>query len=192
MFGVYDGLTRDGGANQITLAAAVAEAQRRFGEGMKVDAEANTLLARLREPGSPPEGVTSLVMSLIAKVTDGSGLTLDTDLDSFYVMDVLTGKIPGLMDTLAEMTATARGLAGRASLTPGEQAKYLMAEGRALAFLDGMKTSLEIAFRANRKGITQVALGDGLNAAVTRPRRSRSPRRRSRISGGFGTRRQGN
>ena len=168
LFGVYDGLTRDGGANLGALAAAVAEARGRFGDGMKVDAEANALIAKLREPGSAPETITPLVLSLIAKVTDGSGLTLDTDLDSFYVMDVLTGKIPGLMDTLTEMATATRGLAGRASLTPGEQAKYLLAEGRALAFLDGMKTSLETAFRANRKGVTQAALGDNLNTAVAR------------------------
>ncbi|OLE28631.1 MAG: hypothetical protein AUG44_06960 [Actinobacteria bacterium 13_1_20CM_3_71_11] len=38
------------------------------------------------------------VNALIAKVSDGSNLTLDPDLDSYYVMDALVSRLPALLD----------------------------------------------------------------------------------------------
>ncbi|HWW52323.1 MAG TPA: methyl-accepting chemotaxis protein, partial [Acidimicrobiales bacterium] len=44
-------------------------------------------------------GAGSDTVSLIAEAADVSNLTLDPDLDSFYVMDAFTVKIPTLLDT---------------------------------------------------------------------------------------------
>ncbi|MBV8385291.1 MAG: methyl-accepting chemotaxis protein, partial [Acidimicrobiia bacterium] len=59
-------------------------------------------------------GVGSSTVGLIAEAADVSNLTLDPDLDSFYVMDAFTVKIPTLLDTsglaadLATVDATGR------------------------------------------------------------------------------------
>ncbi len=166
LFTVYDGLTRSDPVSNATLAAQVDDVQTRLGEGMDAAAEATALAQGLRaQPAASADALTPLVMALIAKVTDGSGLTLDTDLDSFYVMDATTGKIPGVIDTLGGLKALSRSFAGQAMPSPEDQAKFLLTEGRARDFVDGMKASLDIAFKANQSGETASALRQSLASA---------------------------
>ena len=166
LFAVYDGLVRENGVELNTLAEQVDDAQRRFGGQMGTVGDATRLASALREQ-KPRAGYAPLIMTMITKVTDGSGLTLDTGLDSFYVMDATTGKIPGLIDAIVELTNLNVTFSGRATLAPKDQASFLVAEGRARAFLDGMTTSFDTAFTANTSGLTAAALKSGVaNAFV--------------------------
>ncbi len=169
LFAVYDALSREGDGAGDRLAARVDDAERRFGAGMDTAADAASLSAALR--ARPVPGATASmakVMALIGKVTDGSGLTLDTDLDSFYVMDAATGKIPGAVDAILELSARARSFAGTAAPAPDEQAKFLLTAGRAQGFVEGIRSSLDTAFKANAPGATAAALRAPLTAAEAR------------------------
>ena len=50
----------------------------------------------LSAPNLNRENAGAELLRLIGQVADASGLTLDTELDSYYVMDVATGKLPAL------------------------------------------------------------------------------------------------
>ena len=169
LFAVYDTLAREGGQSGDMLAASVASAETRYGAGMGAASDAAALAAGLRErPIRPAAGSMALVMALIGKVTDGSGLTLDTDLDSFYVMDAGTGKIPGAIDAILELAAMTRSFVGSAELAPDIQVKFLLTAGRAQGFVEGMQTSLETAFKANAPGTAAAGLKGPLLTAQTR------------------------
>jgi len=47
--------------------------------------------------------VTRAVISLINSAADGSNLTLDPDIDTFYLMDIAYGSVPVLMEATAKM-----------------------------------------------------------------------------------------
>jgi methyl-accepting chemotaxis protein len=59
----------------------------------------------------------SALLELMSQVADGSNLTLDPDVDTYYTMDAVTVKSPLLIETLSKVvdTGTAIGAAGRAS-----------------------------------------------------------------------------
>ena len=166
LFGVYDALARDEGQTRTALAAAIEDTERRLGKGMELSADAGALAARLRQtPPTPGMEIAAGIMTLIGKATDASGLTLDTELDSFYAMDAATGKIPGAIDGLTKLGGIAASFADKETVTPEDQAKFLLAEGRTQALVEGMKTSLETAFKANKAGATSAALSGTLPGA---------------------------
>ena len=166
LFTAYDGLMRVGGPSRGALAAMVDEGQRQFGADMGTAADVSVLVSRLRGlQTAPPRLLASEMTGLIGKVTDGSGLTLDTDLDSFYVMDAVTGKIPGLIDAIFELASLTNASGAGVNLAADDILKFLLAEGRASIQADGMRTSLETAFKANQSGATGAALAAGLATA---------------------------
>ena len=172
LFELYDAVARggqSGGQSGAAVAAIAEKAQHRFGAGMDTAGDQAALIALLRrEPPASVADVAAMILAMVAKMTDASGLTLDTDLDSFYVMDAATGKIPGVIDGLRELGAMTKGFAANSNLSANDQAAFLLAEGRTRAALDGTKTSLETAFKANQSGKTSAALGQGLEAAHQR------------------------
>jgi methyl-accepting chemotaxis protein len=132
------------------LADRVAAAERELGQDMGTADLATAAVAALTGPADPTcQQARAALRDLIAKVTDGSNLTLDPDLDSYYVMDVVTGKIPDAVDRFYGIAALTTGFAGKAVLTPDEQAEFLVQAGSLIPVLDGLATSLDTAFAAN-------------------------------------------
>ena len=60
---------------------------------------------------SEPQSRTSAGKALIGSVADGSNLTLDPDLDSFYVMDAVTVRLPGIVQAVVELRDAAHSAA---------------------------------------------------------------------------------
>ncbi|HTW28430.1 MAG TPA: methyl-accepting chemotaxis protein [Acetobacteraceae bacterium] len=149
-------IAAQGAAAMPAAATAIADAERRFGAGMATAQEAAHAADILRH-GSPTDAISELA-TLIGKVADGSNLTLDPDLDSFYVMDSLTTKLPAIVDGLAGLSAMAHGFAGHAPLSADQRAQYLLREGGATTALDGLAGSLESAFAGNVAGVTRGVL----------------------------------
>jgi len=115
-------------AVQSELAAArkaLESMHTRLGAELGTDTAYKAMLAAgaaVAPPSNDVEQVfathTAYVMSMIALVTaaaDGSNLTLDPDLDTYYLMDAALGSIP----TMAEMTGRMHGL-GSAAVAAGK------------------------------------------------------------------------
>ncbi len=146
------------------LADRVAAAETEFGADMGTADAARAAVSALKGPAGPTrQEARGALHDLIGLVADGSNLTLDPDLDSYYAMDAVTVKIPDLVDRFYGIAAVAAGLAGKAEITPAEQAEFLVHAGSIQPVLDGLGNSLGSAFKANP--LTQKALEAPLKAA---------------------------
>ncbi|MDB5408005.1 MAG: hypothetical protein JWL84_2917, partial [Rhodospirillales bacterium] len=145
------------------LADRVAAAEQEFGRDMATKELATAARAALKASSASTSEARTALRSLIGKVTDASNLTLDPDLDSYYVMDVATGKIPDAVDRLYGIAAVTAGFAGKTALTADEQAEFLVQAGSIEPVFDGLGASLDNAFQANDR--VRNALGDSLKAA---------------------------
>ena len=134
------------------LADRVAAAEQAFGQDMGTADLATAAVAALKAPPDlARQQVRSALRDLMGKVTDRSNLTLDPDLDSFYVMDAATGKIPDAMDRFYRIAALTAGFAGKQALNADEQAEFLVQAGSVVPVLEGLGSSLETAFKANEQ-----------------------------------------
>ncbi|MGE0080986.1 MAG: methyl-accepting chemotaxis protein [Thiohalomonadaceae bacterium] len=85
------------------------------------------------------------VRGLIAHAADTSNLILDTDLDSYYLMDLMVSRLPALTEGMGQSRAIGSGIAARGSFTP--------------------QTWAQLAMRVDRIREAQKALGHGLATA---------------------------
>ncbi|MBK8158907.1 MAG: hypothetical protein IPK59_09155 [Rhodospirillaceae bacterium] len=140
------------------LADRIAAAELEFGEGMSSGGVAAAAVAALKaEPDPERQAVRSALRSVISKVTDGSNLTLDPDLDSFYMMDAVAFKVPDALDRFYGLAALTASFAGKATLMPEEQSEFLVQAGSFAPVLDGLAGSLAVAFAANPQVATELA-----------------------------------
>jgi methyl-accepting chemotaxis protein len=93
--------------------------------------------------------------TLMGAVADGSGLTLDPDLDSFYVMLPISQDLPGLLEA-AEAVEAAAGLA----VTDANRGPRLAEAFQSVRIASKNVTDhLEAAMKGNASGETRKALG---------------------------------
>ena len=100
-------------------------------------------------------------IALLVQVTDGSNLTLDPDIDSYYLMDGSLFRLPDLIDQAAALRdlAAATGAAGQASAAQAEQ------KGGLLAILAYMDVDLSTDLRHLSELVEPLA--DGIADVVT-------------------------
>jgi len=104
--------------------------------------------------------------TLIGAVADGSNLTLDPDLDSFYAMDAVTVRMPGIVAAAAALQQAAEAEKGDARLV-----SLAFAVNRLQTSADDAESSLGAAMKNNAAGATSQALSTAsaaLKAAVTK------------------------
>jgi methyl-accepting chemotaxis protein len=120
------------------------EADAAFGSAAQAKAylEANTMAARL-DAGR----------ALIGAVADGSNLTLDPDLDSFYAMDATTVRIPGIIGAAMALRA-----ASGEAFGPARIVNIAFAVNRLETSADDAQNSLAAAIKNNAAGDTGRAL----------------------------------
>ena len=102
--------------------------------------------------------------ALIGVVADGSNLTLDPDLDSFYAMDAVTVRMPGVLVAAAALASAAEGAKGDARLIA-----LAFAVNRLQSFAEDANSSLSAAIKNNAAGDADRALSSvsaAMKAAV--------------------------
>ena len=109
--------------------------------------------------------VLSKGAALIGAVADGSQLTLDTDLDSFYSQDAATVRLPALL-VATDGLVRAAGETG-----PDRRSDIIIAVNSVSSAADAAASSLGSAMTDNAAGLTRKALAersDALKAAADR------------------------
>ena len=104
--------------------------------------------------------------TLIGAVADGSNLTLDPDLDSFYAMDAVTVRMPGIVASAAALQQAADAEKGDARLV-----SLAFAVNRLQTSADDADASLGAAMKNNAAGATSQALSTvsaAMKAAVAK------------------------
>jgi methyl-accepting chemotaxis protein len=97
----------------------------------------------------------SAAATLIVAVADGSNLTLDPDLDSYYAMDASTVKLPNLL----KMSLALSDALASDQTDPDRRIKIAMALDRFETAAAASLSSLDTSMKSNAPGLTQAALG---------------------------------
>ncbi|MGZ6018357.1 MAG: methyl-accepting chemotaxis protein [Phenylobacterium sp.] len=114
----------------------------------------------------------------MGEVADTSGLTLDTDLDSFYVMLAETQDLPALVRACADLEDAAA-----LPLTDGSRAERIAAAMSAMNSTRGvLNDHLQVAMKANTPGLTRRALSAAL-AEVARAGAALSAHKATLVAG---------
>jgi methyl-accepting chemotaxis protein len=143
------------------------EAEARHGQEMDTAAAAAGLKDALNRIGWPRRSIArnddvvaaiAAARALITRIADGSNLTLDPDLDSYYVMDLVTVKLPEALDQTAILLALARAHQAAATLSDDEKAEVAIHIGQLGAAIDGAAASLSAATAGNPDGTVKAKL----------------------------------
>ncbi|MBW3508033.1 EAL domain-containing protein [Janthinobacterium sp. NKUCC06_STL] len=165
-------------------AAAVEQAESRFGAGMR-SAELNAQFAALlHQAGSNPapadDGIAPSPAfvagrALLTRVGNQSNLILDPDLDSYYTMSLVILRFPELLEVINSTRALALQLAtAEGAQRQRLQTQFLILEGRMDATMGGIGSDYTEAFAASTPLLRQhlEASRAALQQAVARFRAS--------------------
>lgn len=142
--GVQDSLVR--GGDMAALADRIAANEQSLGGALATADAAAALELALK--GTDRAAAAQAAADLIGKAADGSNLTLDPDLDSFYTQDALTVKMPAAVAGLAALAATVAGAAGH-EISVADQVNIGVQTGALRPTLDGLTSDIASAARGN-------------------------------------------
>ena len=149
-----------GSGSSADLASAQAGVLRFDAEGVDSAAAAAKAAEAVRDAQRLPKGSTimayepafSAVLDHISRVADGSNLTLDPVLDSFYVQDLVTEKIPALVVAATRALSAALAIAASDHPSPEVTVQFLTRKGELAAVLNAVDADLTAGQRGNRDG----------------------------------------
>jgi len=125
----------------------------RLASDTSVDGSANAidLLAKMQQ--------------LASRIGDDSNLTLDTDLDTYYLQNILVEQLPKLLGRLGELRMVTSGAAGVATPSNETNAHGLVLDGLIESATGEIKNKLTAAYRGNADGSLKRAV-DSIYAAL--------------------------
>ena len=94
----------------------------------------------------------SSVQKLASRIGDDSNLTLDPDLDTYYLQNIVIGRLPGLVSQLGEMQTLLRAANTSGSLSSEQGARLVFLDSLLRSTADGVKSDLAAAYRGNADG----------------------------------------
>ncbi len=157
--GVQDAVVR--GGDMAELVEPVRANETALGGHLKTAAATDLLLQALA--GTDRGAAAQAAADLIGKSADGSNLTLDPDLDSFYTQDVLSVKVPTAVAAVASLAATVAGTAGH-DVSVADQVDLGVQMGALQPTLDSLASDLANAVQGNSDGTVDGAV----TASVTK------------------------
>ncbi len=89
------------------------------------------------------------LLSLIVKVADGSEITLDSELDSYYLGDALVNRLPALVEATGQARGLGAGAAAKHRLDGDQRTLLAMLADRIRTNSRSLAAGLEAAFDAN-------------------------------------------
>lgn len=107
---------------------------------------------------------------LISRIGDDSNLTLDPDLDTYYLQDIAVTKLPAWLIQLSELRALSKETASGHISSGGRTARVLALKELLLASADGIQGNLAAAYRGNTDGSVREAVDQKFNAAISATR----------------------
>ncbi len=146
------------------------QAEAAYGGVMQTAAMANDLAQATRNLASQSAGSTAAMgalgdaatatVTLAGRIDDDSNLTLDPDLDSYYVQDIAMAKVPALYAQLVEAREIAFAALQTGSVSEPLRVRFQMLAGAMQSNLDTIRTDLADSYRggANADGSVKAEL----------------------------------
>ena len=105
--------------------------------------------------------------NLASRIGDGSNLTLDPDLDSYYVQDIVVAKIPTLLSEIGELQSALE-MPSSAQPTPETLAvRSLVLDGTIRSTLEGIERDLQASYRGGSGARLRQVLDADLAAMIS-------------------------
>jgi methyl-accepting chemotaxis protein len=153
---------RGDGTAKVNPAAALAKlsaTDKQLGESLDTAAAYSATEKAFADAGSSGAGADAFkahtqqvqaVLNLISSVADNSNLTLDPDIDSYYLMDAALFRVPVIVQSAARLRDL--GLAGMkaGTITAQQQQEFAALAGLAEFQMDGMRDGLKKAVAYNK------------------------------------------
>ncbi len=115
----------------------------------EADAKANAAIVALR--------------ALVTKISDGSNLTLDPDLDTYYLMDLVTNRTTEVQERLGRLIILARDARQSDNLSEEDKLELVLQLARLDTAIGNLGDALEAAARYNTAGTVKAAFGPRLD-----------------------------
>jgi methyl-accepting chemotaxis protein len=96
--------------------------------------------------GRDHDDAINQLLVLIGEVADKSNLTLDPDVDTYYLMDAVTVKLPGLVKVLSEMHSVASAAVTAGALTSDQRIQLFVLKGSYLDAAGALATGRDKSF----------------------------------------------
>lgn len=110
--------------------------------------------------------VVDATKAAITTVGNDSNLILDPDLDSFYLMDAVLLKLPGIFDKASSLLLTCQSYEKRKNLTEEERTDLVVRLGLLNSDIDGLKSDLDTAYANNASGAIKKAVDEAASTAL--------------------------
>jgi signal transduction histidine kinase len=111
--------------------------------------------------------VLDAARNLASRIGDDSNLTLDPDLDSYYVQNIGVGKIPALLSKIGELKSELE-MPSSAEATPETLAvRRLVLDGTIRSTLEGVERDLQASYRGANGAQLRQALEADMGAMVS-------------------------
>jgi methyl-accepting chemotaxis protein len=105
------------------------------------------------------------VFALLHDVADKSNLTLDPDVDTFYLMDAAVSKQPMLIEQLARMRGMGNALIRAGAKTPDQHDMMTKAQAFALAHQEGLEKALARAIAYDQRLTDEIQTAQAVAAS---------------------------
>lgn len=147
-------------------ASALTEVAGRYGEEMKTGEAIAAMQTAANGDAATRLGAG---LTLVTKIADGSNLTLDPDLDSYYVMDAVAFKAPNLAKAAFELSGLISAVNGVEGRSFDQGAAIVMANANFQSAAAALGGSLDAAEGASADGSVKANLRnvrEAMNDAV--------------------------
>jgi methyl-accepting chemotaxis protein len=105
--------------------------------------------------------------SLALRIGDDSNLTLDPDLDTYYVQDIVVGKLPTLLGQLGEAQRLSRDAAGSGAPLNDHNVRIVILDGLLRSTTKAVEANLVAAYRGNADGTLKRAVDANMAAMIS-------------------------
>jgi signal transduction histidine kinase len=127
-------------------------------------------MAESANGNDPVQNVLAKARSLIVRAADDSNLTLDPDIDSYYLQTIVTTKLPAWLAQLARMQALFSRSVPSGTSVEEHRVRFQVLEGVLQSLLDDTAEDLKAAFRGNNGDSVKKATEGALYAAIAASR----------------------
>jgi signal transduction histidine kinase len=159
-----DSLAAESDSSTQKMLEALAVAQTDAAPALQTAESVQRLSNALRRLGSSPitdaKAMDALVdtQQLAIRIGDDSNLTLDTDLDSYYMQNILVDQLPRLLDLIGEFRLAVRENVSTRASSNENKAHILVLDGLIGSSVSEIKDDLSAAYRGNADGSLQRAV----------------------------------
>jgi len=166
----FDPLATESDSSRTKMIEALAAAQSAAAPALQTAESSQALSNTLSRLGPNSSSETAAVdalakiQQLAMRIGDDSNLTLDTDLDTYYLQNILVDQMPKLLGLVGELQLAMPKNAGASVSSNESKAHILLVHGLIVSSASEIKDNLTAAYRGNADGNLKRAINSAYDS----------------------------